>query len=62
MNTWDGARWRTSTYSGTQENCVEVAPVAGEVGVRDSKRRDGGQLVVPSGSWLTFARWVSQRG
>ncbi|WP_433270489.1 DUF397 domain-containing protein [Actinosynnema sp. CS-041913] len=39
--------WRKSSYSGTQENCVEVANTTGEVGVRDSKQ--------PAGPALSFS-------
>lgn len=46
--------WRKSTYSGdAQGECVEVA-VAGVVGVRDTKDRDGGQLAVPAAGWAAF--------
>ncbi|ASO21946.1 hypothetical protein FHR81_005591 [Actinoalloteichus hoggarensis] len=37
--------WRTSTYTG-EGNCVEVAQDATAVGIRDTKNRDGGTLVV----------------
>ena len=42
--------WRKSTYSGHEDNCVEVAlgPV---VGVRDTKARGAGQLTVSSAAW-----------
>lgn len=38
-------RWRTSGRSGNTANCVELAHLAGQVGVRDSK---------PSAERLTF--------
>lgn len=40
--------WRTSSYSGTQENCVQVAAGPDVVALRDSKNPDGGILTVPS--------------
>ena len=43
--------WRTSTYSGQGQDCVEVRLGAAEVGVRDTKNRDGGQLAVPPAAW-----------
>ncbi|MFC7793943.1 DUF397 domain-containing protein [Streptomyces cinereoruber] len=51
-----GARWRKSSYSGTNGGeCVEVAdgfPRA--VPVRDSKNPSAPALVVASGAWQTF--------
>lgn len=45
--------WRKSSYSGEREDCVEVA--LGEViGVRDTKIRDGGMLVVSPVGWSAF--------
>ncbi|MEU9871059.1 DUF397 domain-containing protein [Actinomadura sp. NPDC048021] len=40
------ATWRKSSYSGTgnQSDCVELAALEGEVGVRDSKNPDAGHL------------------
>ncbi|MDX3188869.1 DUF397 domain-containing protein [Streptomyces sp. MN03-5084-2B] len=42
--------WRKSSYSGHDDNCVEVAlgPV---VGVRDTKARRAGQLTVSARAW-----------
>ena len=45
------AAWRKSSYSGTQGNCVEVAPSPSVVGVRDTKNRDGGVLYVTVDAW-----------
>jgi hypothetical protein len=47
------AVWRTSTYSGGS-GCVEVAFVNGEVGVRDSKDREGPVLVFTANEWEAF--------
>ena len=47
--------WRKSTYSGTEENCVEVAP--GPVShVRDTKDREGGTIVFSAAAWGAFLR------
>lgn len=41
------ARWRTSSYTNANNNnCVEVGPAAGGVGVRDTKARERGALGV----------------
>ncbi|HEU5025831.1 MAG TPA: DUF397 domain-containing protein [Spirillospora sp.] len=40
-------RWRKSTHSGADEgNCVEVADLDGQVGVRDSKAPAAGHLTL----------------
>jgi Domain of unknown function (DUF397) len=49
------AVWRTSSYSTSGNQCVEVAPLpGGEVAVRDSKNRDGGIHVVSRKTWAAF--------
>ncbi|MGW4503226.1 DUF397 domain-containing protein [Streptomyces sp. NPDC004436] len=50
------AVWRTSTYSnGDGGDCVEVADgFTGVVPVRDSKRPDGGVVVVGAAAWWPF--------
>ncbi|TDD49607.1 DUF397 domain-containing protein [Saccharopolyspora elongata] len=35
-------------------NCVEVAVRVGHIGVRDTKDRAGGALIVPAGQWGSF--------
>lgn len=51
----DAEAWRTSSHSqqggGT---CVEVAPLADAVGVRDTENRDLGAHVVTRASWAAF--------
>ncbi|MBB5155674.1 DUF397 domain-containing protein [Saccharopolyspora phatthalungensis] len=48
------AKWFKSSYSPTQNECVEAAMVPGVVGVRDTKDRDGGTLVFDSAVWSRF--------
>lgn len=49
------AGWRTSSYSGSDGQCVEVAFVgAGRVAVRDSKDRSGPVLVFTGAEWTAF--------
>jgi hypothetical protein len=47
------ARWRKSSYSGTN-GCVEVAVVGDRVAVRDSKDRGGPVLLFTSDEWEAF--------
>ena len=54
MDTVDTVGWRTSSYSGTNGNCVEVASAAGTVLMRDTKDRDGIALSVPGQVWASF--------
>jgi len=54
MDTVDSASWRTSTYSGTNGNCVEVGGTVGTVLVRDTQDRDGVALSIPSDAWASF--------
>ncbi|MEW1588549.1 DUF397 domain-containing protein [Micromonospora vinacea] len=46
--------WRTSTRSGGEGNCVEVAGFAESVGVRDSKDRQGPTLTFTESAWTDF--------
>jgi hypothetical protein len=49
------AQWRKSSHSGNpQGECVEVAPAAEEVLVRDTKDRDGGTVSLPGYAWKAF--------
>lgn len=51
-----GARWRKSSRSGGQGNCVEVAGNLPDiVAVRDSKDPSGPALVVDRAAWVAFA-------
>ncbi|WP_435056432.1 DUF397 domain-containing protein [Streptomyces venezuelae] len=52
----NAARWRTSSYTNSDGGtCVEVADgVAKLVPVRDSKRPDGGTVVVSAAAWGLF--------
>jgi hypothetical protein len=50
----DGIVWYTSSYSGTGADCVEVAPGAERVLVRDSKDPHGPALAVSPSAWRSF--------
>lgn len=56
------AAWRKSTYSGNQGgDCVEVAPLQPEIGVRDSKVADSPVITTSAGAWGTFLDGLCQR-
>ena len=47
--------WRTSSFSGGGNQCVEVAGLRnGDVGVRDSKNRGAGMIRVTATAWTAF--------
>jgi hypothetical protein len=50
----DRAVWRTSSRSGSNGACVEVAEFDGAVAVRDSRDRTGPVLVFGSAAWAAF--------
>ena len=53
MADFSNATWRKSSHS-VNNGCVEVAFVDGQVGVRDSKDRQGPMLVFTANEWEAF--------
>ncbi|MFF5971836.1 DUF397 domain-containing protein [Streptomyces sp. NPDC012769] len=53
-------RWRKSTYSGGNNECLEVADglSGGAVPVRDSKTPDGAVLIFTPRAWGAFVAGV----
>ncbi|MGC4886636.1 DUF397 domain-containing protein [Micromonospora sp. DT227] len=55
VDTTAAPRWRKSSFSGNQGNCVEVADnLRDAVAVRDSKDPNGPTLVFSPTSWANF--------
>lgn len=48
------SRWRKSSYSGNQTNCVEVGRVADGAAVRDTKDRAAGYFTTTGQQWQMF--------
>ncbi|GAA3753012.1 hypothetical protein HDA32_005563 [Spinactinospora alkalitolerans] len=56
-------RWRKSSYSTAQSNCVEVAELpSGRYGIRDSKTLSAPALFVPAPEWSAFIKAVEAIG
>ncbi|MBB1246570.1 DUF397 domain-containing protein [Streptomyces durbertensis] len=54
-------RWIKSSYNSSDgPDRVDVAASAVDVHVRDSKRRTGTHLVLPSESWRAFVEYVGR--
>lgn len=52
--TVDGLHFRKSSYTGVNNNCVEVADLPCGAAVRDSKHPDRGHLPFPAAEWDAF--------
>ncbi|MEW2634672.1 DUF397 domain-containing protein [Streptomyces sp. NPDC048389] len=52
--------WFKSSYSNDSGgSCVEIADLTAQVGIRDSKDKQGPALVVPAGAWTSFVAYAS---
>ncbi|APU15722.1 MULTISPECIES: DUF397 domain-containing protein [Actinoalloteichus] len=50
--------WHKASYSGKNGGCIEVGTAPGIVGIRDTKNRNGGTLIVDSATFSTFLTQV----
>ncbi|MDV6014770.1 DUF397 domain-containing protein [Haloechinothrix sp. LS1_15] len=55
-------RWRTSSYTGSEGSCVELAPLPAGAALRDTKNRTGGILVLSDPAWQAFREGIKQLG
>lgn len=53
-------QWRTARRSAGNGACVQVAPVAGAILIRDSKNQDGPVVPYPGNSWRIFVGAVKR--
>ena len=51
-------QWHKSSHSSANGQCVEVAPVAGAIAVRDSKNPAGPKLIFTRQAWVAFVEDV----
>ncbi|MFJ4651073.1 DUF397 domain-containing protein [Nocardia sp. NPDC088792] len=58
MSTADRLPWRTSSYSGNGEGCVDVAPTPSTIFIRHAKHHDHGTITFTSRQWSKFIREV----
>ena len=54
------AQWRTSSRSGANGQCVQVAFLGQRVAVRDSKNPDGAVLLFTPDEWKTFTNGLQR--
>lgn len=54
--------WRTSSYSGPEGECVEVALTADAARIRDSKDPGGPTLCVSAAAWAEFLAHIRRAG
>jgi hypothetical protein len=55
-----GRSWRKSSYSGGDNNCVEVGRAGAAIAVRDTKNPRGGALDFSVIAWQAFTESICQ--
>jgi hypothetical protein len=54
VTTTEPGRWRTSSFSGTNGSCVEIANFGEHVAVRNSNQPDAGTLAFTTSAMRAF--------
>ena len=55
-------KWRKSSYTASNGgNCVEVARLTGGIGIRDSKSRERGHLIMPLAQFTALLSQLKQQ-
>jgi Domain of unknown function (DUF397) len=64
METADPSRatWRTSSHSGANGSCIQVAPATPGVAVRDSRDPAGPALTFTAWQWTAFTADLKEHG
>jgi hypothetical protein len=52
-------QWLRSSYSGGNDNCVEISPSQGRIALRDSKRPDLAHASFTAAAWHEFVSAVA---
>lgn len=50
--------WRKSSYSSSENACIELTVHPTRIGIRDTKNRSAGELWLPQSPYQTFLRAV----
>ncbi|MFE5855177.1 DUF397 domain-containing protein [Streptomyces sp. NPDC056500] len=60
-HTEESAWFKSSHSNDSGGNCLEIAQLTPRVGIRDSKRKQGPALTVPSTAWHKFVAFAADR-
>jgi hypothetical protein len=53
-------RWRKSSYSSSEGQCVEIALAPAQARVRDTKARQSGHIEVGTSAWSAFLAEIAR--